>query len=72
MKEYDVNVYVHIRGVVMAESDDESDILEALFPDGWEGEVEGVSTDPNYLPRGHITPTGVSDDDDDEDDEDDF
>lgn len=67
MKTFDVSVYVHISAIIEAESDSESDILDGLFPDGWEGEVDSVSTDTQFLPKGYIECIG----DDEEDEEDD-
>jgi hypothetical protein len=67
MNEYEVSVYVHIRAVIEAESDSESDILDALFPDGWVGEIDSVSTDTNFLPKGYIE--CISEEDDSEGDE---
>lgn len=70
-KQIDFNVYVHIRGSVEAESDSEADLLDAIFPDGWEGEVLGVSTDAQFLPSGYIRVTEIQEDDDSDSEEDD-
>lgn len=70
-KKIDFDVYVHIIGSVEAESESEADLLDAIFPGGWEGEVWGVSTDANLLPTGYINASEVREDDDCEDDEED-
>lgn len=64
MKTFEVDVYVHISGIIEAESDSEGDILDGLFPDGWEGEVDSVTTDPNHYPKGYIL--CIDEDEDDE------
>lgn len=63
-KTIEFDVYVHIRGIVEAESDDEADLLDAIFPDGWEGEVDSVFTDPSFMPQGYIKCTDEEDEDD--------
>ena len=53
-KTIEFDAYVHIRGIVEADSDSEADLLEAIFPDGWEGEVYSLFTDPSFMPEGYI------------------
>lgn len=56
MKTVDFDLYVHITGTVEVEKVLRSpdDLLDAIFPDGWEGEVMGVSTSPQFLPERHM------------------
>lgn len=70
-KKIDFDVYVHIIGSVEAESESEADLLDAIFPGGWEGEVWGVSTDAHLLPTGYINASEVREDDCEDDEEDD-
>lgn len=62
MKTVDFDLYVHITGTAEVEETPESpdDLLNAIFPDGWEGEVMGVSTSPQSLLKGYMK---VHDDD---------
>ena len=69
-KKIDFDVYVHIKGSVEAESAREDDLLDAIFPGGWEGEVWGVSTDASFLPSGYIDVIDIAEEDCEEDEED--
>ncbi len=66
-KNVSFDLYVHISGGVEVEDygGDPNELLDAIFPDGWEGEVGGVFTDPSFMPKGYVK---VTDEDDDEDD----
>lgn len=52
MFEVDFDLRVHIVGTVYV--DDEparvDDLLDAIFPDGWEGEILGISGDMDVTP----------------------
>ena len=50
------NLYVNIRGQVEVDEYDDypMELLDAIFPDGWEGEIEDVFIDPHFMPRGYL------------------
>lgn len=54
IKTIEFDVYVHIHGIVEAKSDEDADLLDAIFPDGCEGEVDSIFTDPSFMPKGYI------------------
>ena len=62
--EYEFDLYVHIRGTVEADSGDELALLDAIMPDGCEGEIMGVTTNPQFYTNGYIKM--VRDDEEDE------
>ena len=35
-------------------SDSADNLLDAIFPDGYEGVADGISTNPRFLPEGYI------------------
>lgn len=57
------DLYVNIHGEVEVDdySGDPNELLDAIFPNGWEGEVWDVFTDPSFMPKGYIE---VTDEDD--------
>ncbi|MCI8837519.1 MAG: hypothetical protein HFG74_05585 [Hungatella sp.] len=54
MKEIEFDIYIHMTGTVEAESDSADNLLDAIFPDGYEGVADGISTNPRFLPEGYI------------------
>lgn len=64
MKTVDFDVYVHIAGSVEVEEtpDTPDDLLDAIFPDGWEGEVMDVTTKPHFYPDGYMEVQGEDED----------
>ncbi len=54
MQEIEFDVYVHITGVVEAESTKERDLIDAIFPNGYEGEIDDVSICPRFSIEGFI------------------
>lgn len=54
MKEIEFDVYVHITGIVEAESVNDRDLIDAIFPDGYEGEIDEVSICPRFPTEGFI------------------
>ena len=62
------DLYVHIGGEVDVDDkpDTPNDLLDAIFPDGWEGEVYDVTTCPRFCSEGYME---VSDDGEEEDEE---
>lgn len=70
-KEIDFSLYVHISGCVEVDSydGDPNELLDAIFPDGWVGEVGDVFVDTMFMPKGYIDVIDLEDEDEDEDDE---
>lgn len=54
MKEIEYDIYIHMVGTVEAESESHGDLIDAIFPDGYEGVIDGISTSPHFLPEGYI------------------
>lgn len=51
------NLYIHIGGVVDVDDFPQSpeDLLDAIFPDGWDGEIYDVTTSaPHYGTDGYM------------------
>lgn len=65
LKNVAFDLYVHIKGEVEVEDygGDPNELLDAIFPDGWEGEIWDVFTDPAFMPKGYVE---VTDEDEDE------
>lgn len=65
MKEVDFNIYVNISGVVEVDEydGDPNELLDAIFPDGWEGEIMDTFIDPQFMPNGYIEVTEIDDED---------
>ena len=60
MPTYDFDVFVHICGTVDTDEEIESedDLVDFIFPDGYEGEIWGISTTPPRFSRdGYLTRT---------------
>ena len=55
------NLYVNIHGEVEVEDyeGDPNELLDAIFPDGWEGEVLDTFTDPQFMSKGYIEVTDL-------------
>lgn len=66
MKEVDFNLYVNISGVVEVDEydGDPNELLDAIFPDGWEGEIMDTFIDPQFMPKGYIEVTEGEDEED--------
>ena len=47
--DYEFDLYIHIHGTIDAESDSDSDMIDAIFPDGYEGEILGVAGEITLL-----------------------
>ena len=60
------DLYVNIHGQVEVDDygGDPNELLDAIFPDGWEGEVWDVFTDPSFMPKGYVEVTDEDDEDD--------
>lgn len=58
------HLYVDINGEVEVEDygGDPNELLDAIFPDGWDGEVMDVFTDPSFMSKGYIEVTEAEDD----------
>lgn len=54
MKEIEYDVYIRMTGQVWAESEDQLDFIDAVFPDGYEGVIEGISTNARFADEGYI------------------
>lgn len=54
MQEIEFDVYVHITGIVEAESVNDRDLIDAIFPNGYVGEVDDVSICPRFPTEGFI------------------
>lgn len=54
MQEIEFDIYVHITGIVEAESAKDADLIDAIFPDGYVGEIDEVSTWPRFPEEGFI------------------
>ena len=54
MKEIEYDVYIRMTGQVWAESEDQLDFIDAVFPDGYEGVTEGISTNVRFADEGYI------------------
>lgn len=63
MKKVEFRVYVCIHGEVEIEDTpkDPNDLLNAIFPYGWVGEVSDVLTDTRFLPNGYMNITDETD-----------
>jgi hypothetical protein len=50
------NLYVKIHGQVEVDEydGDPNELLDAIFPDGWEGEISDAFINPQFMPRGYI------------------
>lgn len=50
------DLYVNISGEVEVDeyNGDPNELLDAIFPDGWEGEVWDTFIDPQFMPKGYI------------------
>ncbi len=60
-KNVSFNLYVHINGEVEVEDygGDPNELLDAIFPDGWVGEVWDVFTNPSFMQNGYVEVTNV-------------
>ncbi len=54
MKEIAYDVYIRMTGQVWAESEDHLDLIDAVFPDGYEGVIEEISTNIRFADEGYI------------------
>jgi hypothetical protein len=70
MYEVRYDVYVHIRGAVEMEEElqYDGDLLDYIFPDGWEGEIDDITTCPHYPTEGYIEITNLDEDNSEEED----
>ena len=61
MTEVDFSLYVNISGVVEVDeyNGDPNELLDAIFPDGWEGEIMDTFIDPQFMPKGYIEVTEI-------------
>lgn len=66
MKEVSFDLYINISGSVEVNeyNDDPNELLDAIFPNGWEGEIMDTFIDPQFMPKGYIE---VTEDEDEED-----
>ena len=64
----DFDLYVNISGEVEVEDyhGDPNELLDAIFPDGWEGEVMDTFTDPQFMPKGYVEVSELEDDEEDD------
>jgi len=60
------DLYVHICGEVEVEDygGDPNELLDAIFPNGWEGEVWDAFTDPSFMPKGYVEVTDIDEEED--------
>ncbi len=58
-KEVRFKLYVSIRGAVEVDEydGDPNELLDAIFPGGWEGEIEDAFINPQFMPEGYIEVT---------------
>lgn len=62
MKEIAYDLTIHMTGQVTAESEEMADLIAAIFPDGYDGVIEDISTDIRFPVKGYVTVIGeVSD-----------
>ena len=54
MKEIEYDVYIRMTGQVWSESEAQLDFIDAVFPDGYEGVIEGISTNVRFADEGYI------------------
>lgn len=71
MYEVRYDVYVHIRGAVEMDEELQCDLalLDYIFPDGWEGEIDDITTCPHYPTEGYIKITHLDEDEEDDSEE---
>lgn len=64
MKSVEFSLYVHIIGTVDVDEapNDPNDLLDSIFPDGWEGEVADVFTDQRFTSNGYMEIHDLDDD----------
>lgn len=54
MKEIVYDLYIHMTGQVTAESEEMADLIDAIFPDGYEGVIEDISTSIHFPVNGYV------------------
>ncbi len=60
-KTIEFNLYIHICGEVETEeyNGDPNELLDTILPNGWEGEIWDVTTDPSFMSKGYVKVTDI-------------
>lgn len=68
-KNVSFSLYIHIDGEVEVEDykGDPNELLNAILPDGWVGEVRDVFIDPSFMPNGYVEVTDCDENNDEDD-----
>ena len=63
------DLYINIEGEVEVDeyNGDPNELLDAIFPKGWNGIIMDAFTNPQFMPNGHVEVTEVDDEEDEED-----
>ena len=64
MKNVEFDVYIHVRGTLVTDENIEKpdDLIDAIFDEEADFEIDGVSTDANFLPAGYLDVEEIDED----------